>query len=318
MVRCFFVLSFFCLLCTFATAQQKVRTDHHVHIFSEDLLKYLKSQRLLSNSFKREDLYYTDIDTIRKHSGAQKIWLISTGYAYSGSQSLENEIRLQLNEHQYLHNAASKFPNQIEAFYSVNPLKDYALQLVKRAHKNLVFKGIKLHFQSSQIEFRNQHHVRQLKELFSYTGQHDIPVILHFQNHKNSISKSEIDYFFKFVIPKQYNHQLIFTHLASAGWLKENDLTNAKYIKTLGDDSQNIDVKFDLSGVIHDGFKNLDLATMEQLSDLIKYIGHKNLLFGSDYPLYTSSDYLMIMQKALMLSRKQWRRILRNTCASKS
>ena len=308
--RIFLLLYFFSI---HLSAQNKALTDHHVHIFSEELLMHLKSQRLLGNSFKEVDRYYTDIDTIVKNNNAQKLWLISSGYAYSTSQNLEEEINLQLAEHQHLHNAASKFTNKIEPFYGINPLKPYALQLIKRAHKHLAFKGIKLHFQSSQIEFRNQKHVLRLWEIFSYTSQHDIPVIIHFQNHKNAIRASEIDFFFNYILPKQYNHQLIFAHLGSSGWLKNADLKNASYLKAQADVNQNVEIMFDLSGIINSGLYNGDLATDDQISNLLKSIGHKQLLFGSDYPLYSSQKYLSLLRKTLPFKRKQWKRILKNT-----
>ncbi len=306
---------FFCFLFLYTTVsgQQRLQTDHHVHIFSEDLLKYIKSQRLLSNSFNKEEAYYTDIDTILKYSAAEKLWLISTGYAYATSPGLKTELKLQLLEHQHLHKAAVKYPNRVEPFYSVNPLKPYALRLVRRAHKYLAFKGIKLHFQSSQLEFQNQGHVRRLQELFSYTGKCNIPVILHFQNHKNGINTADIDFFFNSILPREYKHQLIFAHLGSAGWLKQKDVENAKFIKLIADDHPNIEIKFDLSAILHPNLNNIELLTNKELSDLIKSIGPKQLLFGSDYPLYTSKEYLKTIQGTLSLNRRRWKKLLRNT-----
>jgi predicted TIM-barrel fold metal-dependent hydrolase len=313
MIKLFNVILLLLLFCTIVIAQQKVKTDHHVHIFSKELVKYLKSQRLLGNSFDKEDEHYTNINLILRQTDAENIWLISTGYAFIKSQILEEEINFQLNEHQHLHNAALKFPQKIKPFYGINPLKPYALQLIKRAHKHLIFQGIKLHFQSAQIEFRNKTHVNRLKEVFAYTGQHKIPVILHFQNHKNGITNTDIQFFFSSIIPSQYKHKLIFAHLGSAGWLKQNDLDNAKLLKSLADDNPHIQIKFDISGIIHPNFYNEDLASYGQLTELINYIGYEHILYGSDYPLYSSKEYLKVLQNSISLNRKQWKKLLRTS-----
>jgi len=295
------------------SCQKPINTDHHVHLFSEDLIKELKAMPMLKRSFERSIGSYTNIDTILHLSNAKQIWLISTGYAYKPKQCLRKEIALQLIEQHHLHNAAKKHKNKVIPFYGINPLKSYALQLVKRAHRNLNFNGIKMHFQTSHIDFRKEEHINKLREIFTYTGRFEIPVILHFHNHKRGLSKSEIDFFFDSILPDGYAHQLIFAHFGGAGLLKSADLQNAEYIKQASIKKSMVKLKFDLSGIVLPEIKNNQMPPYNEIAHSIRNIGMEYFLFGSDYPLKTSIQYRSTIEQLVPLRTKEWKRIIKNT-----
>lgn len=268
---------------------------------------------LLKRSFRGSMDSYTNIDTILYLSNAEKIWLISTGYAFNTSQNIQQEITQQLIEQDHLHKAAQKHKNKVFPFYGINPLKSYSLQLVRRAHRNLNFRGVKLHFQASHVDFRKEEHIVRLREIFTYTGRFKIPVILHFHNHKRGLSKAEIDFFFDTILPEGYAHQLIFAHLGGAGWLKAIDLENAIHIKQASDRNSKMKIKFDLSGIILPEYKNEQLPPYSDIAQTIKNIGVEYFLFGSDYPLKTADQYKTTIKQMLPLRRKEWKRIEKNT-----
>lgn len=288
-------------------AQHKIKTDHHVHIFSPELLGQLKSHKYGAQQFKGPAHLYNNIDSIMKLNTAEKIWLISTGYAYRETVATRDiEINQQLTEQNYLSNAAFKYPNRIKPFYGIDPLKPYAIQLIKRSHKHLNFSGIKLHFQASHIDFRKNEHVEALKEIFQYTAKHQIPILVHFQNHKSDFGKSEVDYFFNYILPKELPQILIFAHLGGGGWMTEKSILITEAIM----DNLNLstiqhNIKFEISGILSDKYKDYESLEDQLKYDVLLGIGFDKLLFGSDYPLIESNSYFKMVTKRLKLSKNQ-------------
>jgi len=299
------------------TAQHTVKTDHHVHIFSPELLKELKSHKYGAEQFQGPVHLYADIDTIMKLNQAKKIWLISTAYAYrETSESEALEIQQQLSEQNFLSNAALKYPNRIETFYGINPIKSYALQLIKRSHQFLNFTGIKLHFHASHIDFRKNEHVEALKEIFEYTAKHHLPILIHFQNHKSDFGKAEVDYFFNYILPQGLPQSLIFAHLGGGGWMTEKSILIAEsIIDNLNRSTKQHKIKFEISGILSDRYKDYESLEDQRKYEVLSDIGFDKLLFGSDYPLINSSSYFNMVCKRLDLSKKEIRS-LRNKSQS--
>lgn len=309
-----------CLYCILfllpaGNSQSKIKTDHHVHIFSPELLTQIKRHKYGAAQFKKADFMYSDIDSILKYNDVQRLWLISTGYAFrQASENIQTDIRLKLKEQNILSNAALKYPNRIIPFYGIDPTKPYALQLLKRSHLYLNFAGIKLHFHASHIDFRKIEHSEALTEILTYTGRHQIPVLIHFPNHKSDFGKIEVDYFFDYILPKGFKQTLIFAHLGSSGWLTEKSLVIIdSIIDHMNKSSIEHNIKFEISGIVSNQYKEL-----EQLSDisklvLLRKIGFKNLFFGSDYPLTHAQSYFNSMISRLKLTKKEKKQLKSNS-----
>jgi len=301
-----------CFIIPKANSQDKIHTDHHVHIFSSELLTKLKSNKFGFEQFKGPEYLYSNIDSIIKINGALNICLISTGYAFR--QSFDNsklEIQQQLKEQNFLSNAAFKYPKRIKPFYGINPLKPYAIQLVRRAHKDLNFAGIKLHFRASHIDFRKNEHVEALREIFTYTGQNKIPVILHFQNHKSDFGNSEVDYFFNYVLPGNLSQTIIFAHLGAGGWLNEKSHAISQSILTNLEHSViKHDIKFEISGILSEQYRDFEKIADKTKLKMLRKIGFQRLLFGSDYPLIDAKSYFHSLKSRLKLTKKEKRSLL--------
>jgi len=299
----------------FAGYAQQIPIDHHVHVFSPDLLDNLKLRKYGSEILKGDPTLYSNIDTILAKNQAKKLCVISTGYGYRLQYvNPEDEISLKLKEHNYLSSLVNRHPKRIIPFYGIDPLKPYALQLIKRAKQFLNFEGIKLHFQASHIDFRKQEHVRDLRQIFIYAGRHNIPLIIHLQNHKSDFGKVEVDFFFSEILPKEYQQTIIFAHLGSGGWITDKSIRITESIlDAMTREEVKHNIYFDISAIISEKYQHLESVADSRKIALLKRIGWKQILLGSDYPLTSSIDYYNTLRKRLEFSRRQWKKILNNS-----
>jgi len=56
-----------------AKCQTKIKTDHHVHIFSPDLLAQIKRHRYGAAQFKKHDYMYSNVDSILKYNNVDRL-----------------------------------------------------------------------------------------------------------------------------------------------------------------------------------------------------------------------------------------------------
>lgn len=257
--------------------------------------------------------HYTQIDSILKYNRADRIYLISTGYAfYDIANDMQTEIELKLKEHNHLSNAVHRYPDKIIPFYGVNPLKPYAIQLLDRCRTNLNFHGVKIHMHASHVDFRKDEHVAALRGIFQYTAQHDIPVLLHFPNHKFDFGDAEVDFFFSEILPQQKSQTLVFAHMGGGGLLKEKDLNIVNSILENSARYPHHSIWFELSGFVNKQYDMVDTVSKTEKLNILRQIGFDRIFFGSDYPLITSRKYFNELLEELNLSRKE-KRLLRRT-----
>lgn len=296
-------------------AAQHIPVDHHVHIFSPELLKNLKIRQFGSELIQGDQHLFTNIDTILIKNKAEKLCAISTGYGYRLTYvDPKEEVALQLKEHNYLSNIVNQYPDRIIPFYGIDPLKPYAIQLITRARTYLNFEGIKLHFQASHVDFRKQEHVQALRELFEYTGKYQIPIILHLQNHKSDFGRVEVDFFFSDILPLEYQQTIIFAHLGGGGWVTDKSIKITEAIlRNCGPSERQHNIYFDLSAMFIDQYQHLESISDLEKKQMLKKIGLDRLLFGSDYPLTNSLDFFNVLKNRLKFRKKEWKKLTRNT-----
>jgi len=138
--------------------------------------------------------------------------------------------------------------------------------------------------------------------------------LIHFPNHKSDFGKIEVDYFFNYILPKGLKQTLIFAHVGSGGWLSEKSLVILDSILDhMNHSSAKHIIKFEISGIVNDQYKDFEeLSDMSKLKVLRK-IGFKNLLFGSDYPLTNAKSYFKSMVNRLKLTKKEKKQLINNS-----
>ncbi len=294
--------------------------DYHVHIFSDALLNNLKQEKYGANFITGDPNQYTDIEQIISQNPVKKLVLISTAYGFRLNRiDPDQEIRLVLAEHNRLSTIADKHPDQIYPFYGIHPLRPYALEAIKRCHQILHFTGIKLHFNASQVDFRKAEHIDRLKQIFAYTGEHQIPTLIHFSNHRSDFGEKEVMQFFHDVLDPAVQQTIIFAHMGGGGWITERSIITIESILSQIESSigNAHEIYFELSGIIHEKWGHKSEVSDYQKNILIKRIGMDKILFGSDYPVANSASYLKSLQHRLKLTAKEMKQISQRDIFSK-
>jgi predicted TIM-barrel fold metal-dependent hydrolase len=74
---------------------------------------------------------------------------------------------------------AGRYPDRLIAFCSLNPVSEIALEALRRCAADGRFRGLKLHFANSGVDFLNRDHVRRVREVFSAANRARLPIVAH-------------------------------------------------------------------------------------------------------------------------------------------
>jgi len=305
----YYVSLFLALSVLYACNQSsRVIYDHHVHIFSPSLLNELKKNPLYDRQLVYSDNFYSDIDTIYHNIRAKRFCIIGSAYAYP-KQISDSELRqLVINENNFISLSAKQYEQNTSVFYGIDPLWSFAMEELKRCHKDLYFYGLKLHLRASNIQITDTTHQNKLKDIFQYTGAHDIPVLIHLPKSPNE----EIELLFNTLLSSKFHHTIILAHMGGQGLIDEETVDIINHARSISTQS-NLNIYFDLSGIVHPERKLESEIPDHRLVELIKKFETDKLLYGSDYPMYNSVEYIETLKTRLSLSDDLVEEILTNT-----
>jgi predicted TIM-barrel fold metal-dependent hydrolase len=291
--------------------------DHHVHIMSPRLIKVFKD---IGIPFSNPEEFYSDFDTIIKRLGTNRLTLASMAYIYGSSEfgKFENEYELVKAENDFVINIRDRSPKTVRAFCGVNPLKSYALAEVKRCRKSLKADGLKIHSNANQLYLTEPEHLRKIKSVYQYAADNKMPVLLHFDNSHPKFGEPDIKLFAEEILADLKPLKIQIAHFGTSGGFnaKTKSVIDA-FIKQF---ETNPKIKkhrivFDISAVAldkdSDGVKKLTDAEFAELAVYARKIGFDKIIFGTDYPLYTATEYLKILKERLKLTDAEVSEILK-------
>lgn len=88
-------------------------------------------------------------------------------------------------ENDWTADQAGRFPDRLIAFCSLNPVSDIALDALQHCASDRRFKGLKLHFGSSQVDLLNADHVRRVRLVFAAANRAQLPIVVHVRGSRN-------------------------------------------------------------------------------------------------------------------------------------
>jgi predicted TIM-barrel fold metal-dependent hydrolase len=286
--------------------------DHHVHLMSPQLISVWKQMGI---PFSKQDHFYSNIDTIFEVTGAGRISLVSMAYVYSSdefggdSDNISEKIKTENN---YLAAAKDKYPDRVIAYYGVDPLSQYAIEEIKRCHEDLKLDAIKLHFNASQVYLTEPAHLIRVKNIFQYASVNQIPVLLHFDNSHPKFGKTDVKILADSVLSKLSYVNLQIAHFGTSGGFNQktkNVLDSFIELFTNDHPISKHKISFDISAVCldkdADGVPQLTKKDFEDLSVYCRKLGFNRIVFGTDYPLYKSFEYLDILRTKLNLTKEE-------------
>ncbi len=276
----------------------------------------------ISIPFTRADSYYSDIDTILNATNAQSISLISMAYVYSSEEfggdmkNVEENIK---SENNYLATAKLKYPNKVKAYYGIDPLQEFALAEIKRCHTELNLDGIKLHHNASRVYLSEAVHLRKIRAVFQYASNNQIPILMHFDNSHPKFGKSDVKILADSVLAELEYVNLQIAHFGtSGGFNKKTKEILAAFIELLQSDHpiSKHTITFDISAVCldkdADGISKLTQKDFDELAEYSRKLGFDRIVFGTDYPLYRSDEYLSLLIMKMKLTEDEVTNLLRD------
>lgn len=305
-----------------SSAGVRVRFDHHVHLLSPHLVRDWKS---LGVPFSRPDSFYSSPSAVLDQSRIQKAIILSMAYLYGseGFQRLESSSEKEhewvRRENDFIASLVRSNPKKLTGFYSVHPLRPYALSELRRCRDEFGLSGIKLHLAHSRVDLTNETHLKRVADIFALAQEKGTPVLLHVNAVYADHRKQQVDILVRELLHKHPKVDVYIAHLGGSGGY--NPIVGEvlqMFINHLsrGGALERRRVFFELSAVVltesSEGVEPPDEERLRQLSADLRKLGLDRILFGSDHPVFNSQEYAQTLRHKLNMSEKEIQQILGN------
>ena len=291
--------------------------DLHMHISSEKIGKFMQehipAEALMGLDLSEHNAQ--DCLDLLDAAGMQKAFVLSNAYGW-GSDMLpvgDDELDLVRWENEFTAREAAIAPDRLTTFYSINPLKDYALEEMERCHQDLKMPGLKMHFTNSGVDIRNEEHRQKVKNVLNKAAQLGSPALIHFRSRLPDFGKQDAEIFVKEVFKGIPNLRVQMAHIGSWGGYDENtfDIFNA-FLDVFDEEPklERDNFYFDISAVVLD--KPMAIMQpptdeqLEQLVGLLRRYGLDHILFGSDWFAFKPGEYKDLLLERLPLTAEEF------------
>ncbi|MGO4475318.1 amidohydrolase family protein [Massilia sp. 2TAF26] len=256
--------------------------DYHQHIFSaEDIA-------LAGPDSGLQPLDAKDVIELLDAAGIRKATLLSVAFWYGKpGRRVEDEAGQVRRENDWTAAQAARYPDRLIAFCSFNPLKDYALQELKRcAATPGMGRGIKLHFGNSDVQLDDPAHVARLREVFAAANAAHMAIVVHM---RASISKErpygarQARIFVEQLLPAAPDVVVQVAHFAGSGPGYEDpparEAMAALASSVARRDSRTRNLYFDIASIVD---RDISPELAQLVADTIRQVGPGRVLYGTD------------------------------------
>lgn len=274
--------------------------DHHLHIRSKaasealvKLQKELTGQEipLLDPTGAEQVIEMLD------EGGIEKGVLLSLAYFFGAPDvDFQDEYKKVMQENNYVSNEASKYPDRLVAFCSINPLADYAQKEIKRCSKLPQITGLKLHLANSDVDLREDSDVEKLRSVVEFTSDLHMPVLFHLFTRNPDYGEADAAIFVNQILAAVPDLYVQIAHLGGAGAYNSTTKEVVDYFEKTFDEHPDLmdeDVVFDLSATIQNPEVALARGDTSRAKEIEKFnteLAQKiekwktgRLLFGTDW-----------------------------------
>jgi predicted TIM-barrel fold metal-dependent hydrolase len=217
-------------------------------------------------------------------AGIQRALVLSIAYQFAVDRNEKpGEAPKVAAENDWTADQVAKYPDRLRAFCSFNPLRSYALRELDRCAKTGRFRGIKLHFGNSGVDFTNPRDVEAVRRVFEAASQNHMPIVVHFAPHGVPYGKAFAQTFLDKILPSAPDIPIQIAHLASEGRLNATADSALEVLAAAvaGHDHRAANLWFDVATSVTPQIsaKNAALVVTR-----IRQIGVERILYGSDTP----------------------------------
>ena len=293
--------------------------DYHIHLMSPGLIMELQKA---GETFSRNPLYYTQLDSIIEINEAEKMIAISMAYLYDSPWIAFNDATVQniRLENNYLSEQIKKYPNRVVGFFGIAPLRGDAIEEIKRCRDTLGLHGIKLHFNANQIDLNNHAHREKIESIFAFAANKKIPLLVHLQNAELDSGGEKANIFIDSLLSPMESLTVIIAHMGtSGGFTFKTEEILMEFAEAIKEKPQlaKHSIYFDCSAVVMERERSIwsgfgSSNRKKRLTDLIRQLGLERILFGTDYPLINSGSYKELFFENTLLEEDEIEIILGN------
>lgn len=264
------------------SAAQAPVGDYHQHIFSARDIAFAGPATTL------RPLDAKDLIALLDAAGIRKATLLSIAYQFGkpGVQ-VEDEAGMVRAENDWTAAQAARYPDRLLAFCSFNPLKDYALQELKRcAGQAGTARGIKLHFGNSDVQLDDPAHVARLREVFAAANAAHMAIVVHL---RASIGKGrpygarQAKIFIEQLLPAAPDVTVQVAHFAGSGPGYEDPPARAAMAELAAAvarrDPRTRKLVFDVASIVD---RDIGPELAQLVADTIRQVGTGRVLYGTD------------------------------------
>ena len=221
-------------------------------------------------------------------AGIRRGLVLSAAYMYgSPARTVDDEYEKVQAENNWAGAQAARYPERLRAFCSFNPLKDYAVDELRRCAKDPNLRhGIKLHFGNSDVQLDDPGHVEQLEKIFRSANDHKMAVVVHLRasiSRNRPYGRAQARVFLEQLLPLPADVPVQVAHLAGAG-PGYDDPPAQEAMAVFAEAAENHGPRtrqlwFDVATVAD---PNISAANAALLVKRIRQVGLERILYGSD------------------------------------
>jgi predicted TIM-barrel fold metal-dependent hydrolase/ketosteroid isomerase-like protein len=225
-------------------------------------------------------------------AGIEHASVLSIAYWYGSAfrdTPVENEYARVRAENDWVAEQTGKYPDRLSAYFSFNPLKDYAIGEIERCAKNPAFKGIKLHLGNGKVNVLDPDHIAKLRAVFAAANKARLPIVVHLWTVDRSYGAPHSKAFLEQVLPAAPDIPIQIAHMAASGpGYHSDDAMEVFANAAAAGDNRLKNVYFDVASMVT---ANTPSATLDLVTKRLRQVGMKKVLFGSDWvPGRTSNE----------------------------
>jgi len=265
-----------------AQAQPTPAGDFHQHLFSEQTVA------LAGPAAKLAPLDAEELLALLDAAGIRKAVLLSTAYMFgSPARRVDDEYARVREENDWTAAQAARFPGRLIAFCAFNPLRDYALDELKRCagHPGLK-RGIKLHFGNSDVQLDDPAHVARLRQVFKAANAAGMAIVVHLRaniGNKRPYGAFQARIFLDQLLPSAPDVVVQVAHLGGTG-PGFDDPPSREALAALAQaaarrEARTRNLWFDVASIADHDIKP---AAAAEVAQRIRQIGAGRVLYGTD------------------------------------
>lgn len=119
-------------------------------------------------------------------AGMKRAVVLSEGYWFDSPLfPLARSAASVRAENEWTAAQAARFPDRLVAFCSLNPVTEIAMDMLRHCTKDRRFKGLKLHFASSEVNLLDPDHVSRVRQIVAEANRARLPIVVHVRGGEN-------------------------------------------------------------------------------------------------------------------------------------